>query len=222
MPVRGLVSKGPYVPDGDYDEAVVSSVRVELSAECRRADGWNWVPSVLDITALPATGDVGNVDGRLVHAPDVDRAQPAFAFLTPFVPAGSFTESSRNVRVTMTATCRRPGASTWSTSTLDLSGPGPIHVAVVDGELRTTSSAQACVAVDRLEVVQAVQNEEGTVPVIAGKRTVVRAFVTAPKSWELETRGLRHDDTGRRPARRHVTGTGSATLRPDLGSVVSV
>lgn len=59
----GSASSNGYVPGGSYSQTC-TGIRVILSAYCQKRDqSWQW--STLDITDLPASAEITNIDGVL-------------------------------------------------------------------------------------------------------------------------------------------------------------
>jgi hypothetical protein len=98
---------GEYVPNGSYKKTS-RNIKVTLSAECQKQDGI-WQPSTLDITDLNQP-TVENDNGTLKSV-SIPRGG--------YVPTGSYQETSRNIKVILTAECQKQDG-TWQPSTLDI------------------------------------------------------------------------------------------------------
>ena len=115
----------PYAPLGSYRDST-TDVRVTLSARCRTRTGAH-TDSKLDITMLRAV-DIANVGGVLTPGaapPSVEalaryEADKERRGLGDFVPNGSFLESSEQIGVVLSASCKKNNTDVVSSS-LDVS-----------------------------------------------------------------------------------------------------
>jgi hypothetical protein len=100
---------GPYVPNGSYRQTS-REIKVTLSAECQKIDG-SWQLTTFDLTEIGYV-ELENNDGTLtVSGP----ASP-----TPgYVPGGSYQQTSRNIKVTLSAQCQKIDGS-WQPSALNI------------------------------------------------------------------------------------------------------
>ncbi|QEL54407.1 cyanovirin [Chromobacterium paludis] len=107
-----------FVPQGSY-LLTANSVSVHLYCESQKRNG-QWIPAGFDLTQL--NGGLVNLDGSL-HV-EVD-AEPQKGY----IPNGSYAQTSRNIKVILSAQCRKMDGS-WQWSTLDITGyqqvPGEI------------------------------------------------------------------------------------------------
>jgi len=92
---------GPYVPNGSYRQTSIN-IQVTLSADCETVSG-SWTHSTLDLTNSNYVS-VENNNGTLTIS---GSASP-----TPgYVPGGSYQQTSKNIRVTLSADCQKTDGS---------------------------------------------------------------------------------------------------------------
>lgn len=115
---------GPYVPNGSYKTTSIN-VKVTLSAHCQKPDG-SWPHSTLDLT-YDNYIKVKNEDGTL--------KKEGSASPTPgYVPGGSYLQTSKDIRVTLSADCQKIDGSR-NYSTLDITNLNNANIENRNGEL---------------------------------------------------------------------------------------
>jgi len=114
-----------FVPQGSYLQSS-SQVNVNLYGKAQRRDQ-SWIASGANITNL--SGGLVNLDGSL--QPENDPAPSA-----GYVPNGSYSKTTENVSVALSAYCRKIDGS-WQWATLDISRYTPAlgDIANINGEL---------------------------------------------------------------------------------------
>jgi hypothetical protein len=121
----------PYIPGGSY-QRTCRNIRVMLWAECQKFDGL-WQATSLDLTTL-SNADVENANGvlRVVGASSTP--------LQGYLPQGSYQQTCRNMRVTLSAECEKLDRS-WQATTLDVTYLSNADVLNSDGVLKQPISA---------------------------------------------------------------------------------
>ena len=97
-------SCSPFIPGGTYQESLSAgtAIKVTLAALCNNGDGF--VPSTLtyDSSEISAYMDIANIYGTLTLMPG--RGNPINTE-NPFIPAGSYQNSSGDIEIILSATC---------------------------------------------------------------------------------------------------------------------
>ncbi|GAB3535747.1 CVNH domain-containing protein [Photobacterium alginatilyticum] len=114
-----------YVPEGSFIKTS-RNVKSVLYATARKRNQ-SYVPSALDITELNSA-DVANLDGVLV-------SQTNHGAPSGYVPSGSYKETCRDVRVILSAECKKIDGS-WQYSTLELTDISNVSISNIDGVLK--------------------------------------------------------------------------------------
>lgn len=98
-------SCSPFIPAGSYQESLSANtvIQVTLTATCKNAGGGT-ASSTLSFNsgALSGIEDISNSNGTLVL---VSGSGTPINTENPYVPAGSYQNSSSNIQVELTATC---------------------------------------------------------------------------------------------------------------------
>jgi len=113
-----------YIPEGSYTKTS-RNVRSNLYAEAQKRDQ-SWIPAGLDISQLNSA-DVTNFDGYLVNSDGKGSS-------SGYVPGGSYSKTSRNITVVLSAECQKRDQS-WQYSTLVISGRTNVTISNIDGVL---------------------------------------------------------------------------------------
>lgn len=121
-----------YIPEGSYTKTS-RNVRSNLYAQAQmhrlkkeiKADQ-SWIPAGLDISQLNSA-DVTNFDGYLVNSDGKGSS-------SGYVPGGSYSKTSRNITVVLSAECQKRDQS-WQYSTLVISGLTNVTISNIDGVL---------------------------------------------------------------------------------------
>lgn len=101
-----------YIPEGSY-LLTSQNVEVTINAECQQTGG-NWIQSSpLSFSQAEAAKirDIANIEGKLtVFKSDSPEPNPTNQ-LGPYVSAGSYQLTSRNITVTLNARCEQTGGN---------------------------------------------------------------------------------------------------------------
>lgn len=98
-------SCSPFIPAGSYQESLSSNtIQVTLSATCQNETGGS-TQSTLTYNSSNLSGyaDISNNNGNLTLVPG---SGSPINTENPYVPAGSYQNSSSDIQITLTATCR--------------------------------------------------------------------------------------------------------------------
>lgn len=103
-----------FVPAGSY-LLTSSDISVTISASCEQSSG-DWVDSTLPFNANEANtlADISNLEGLLTLATGAYNADATQEF-NQYVPAGSYQLTSKNITITLNATCQ-DAAGSWAAS----------------------------------------------------------------------------------------------------------
>jgi len=98
-------SCSPFIPAGSYQESLSANtvIQVTLTATCKNASGGTASATLsFNSGALSGIEDISNSNGTLVL---VSGSGSPINTENPYVPAGSYQNSSSNIQVKLTATC---------------------------------------------------------------------------------------------------------------------
>ncbi|NMH63912.1 cyanovirin [Shewanella salipaludis] len=113
-----------YVPEGSFTRTS-RNIKSTLYAQAQKRDQ-SWIPAGLDITNLNSA-EVTNLDGFLVNTGN--HGAPS-----GYVPSGSYTKTSREITVILSAECQKRDQS-WQYSTLVISNLENVSISNIDGVL---------------------------------------------------------------------------------------
>jgi len=113
-----------YIPEGSFKKTS-KNIKSTLYAEAQKRDQ-SWIPASLDLSSL-SSAEVTNQDGFLVNSADNGSS-------SGYVPSGSYTQTSRNVTVVLSAECQKRDQS-WQYSTLVISNLENVSISNIDGVL---------------------------------------------------------------------------------------
>jgi len=136
-------SCSPFIPAGTYQESLSSNtvIQVSLSATCKNGSGGtNSSTLTFNSGGLSGIEDIGNNNGSLTLAQG--SGSPANTE-NPYVPAGSYQNSSSNIQITLTATCNNEnGNATNSFITYTEADAKKFSdISNINGQLQSTSSS---------------------------------------------------------------------------------
>jgi hypothetical protein len=98
-------SVAQYIPAGIYQNTS-SAITIEIQAQCISASGGQAASSLTYTTAQAVSiGDIGNSNGVLTIATGNSAIKNGINKFGPYVPAGSYQNSSSGITVTISATC---------------------------------------------------------------------------------------------------------------------
>lgn len=100
-----------YVPRGSYIQSS-RQIRVTLYCYAQKVNG-SWIPASYDLTSSGFI-TLANIDEVLVGTP------AGSSLVQPKVPGGSYTASCKDIRLVLTAQCKKIDGS-WTWSSLDIS-----------------------------------------------------------------------------------------------------
>lgn len=98
-----------FVPTGSYTKTS-KDIKVTLYCHAQKRNQ-SWIPAGYDLTSL-TSANIENLDGFLVN-------QGGDAHANGYVPGGSYTITSKDMTVIMSAQCQKRDQS-WQYSTLDI------------------------------------------------------------------------------------------------------
>ena len=121
----------PYVPAGSYQTSSID-IQITLQAMCQKSNG-AWVQSPpLNYSAHDVASilDIHNLDGTLglTHAGN----PPKPTSLSPYVPAGSYQASSKDIQITLKAMCQKSDGPWMQSPPLSFSASEAANILDID------------------------------------------------------------------------------------------